>query len=176
MPSPDRHAQKRNWFESILRWIPGFKGYLEKGYRRESDFLARKWMADRLHQAKTGLDDFLNSLLAAGNLDALPQMERVRSRLDGVINSMRGAVRGYSGIFDYVRVREELLDQVYFHDMSLMEDVESLANSMEQLTAKPEEPAAVASALLRHIDEVDRKFAQRGQLLEGLGPDPATGE
>ena len=41
--------------ESILRKIPGFRGYLEKEYRRESDHLARTWLADRVGQCKTGL-------------------------------------------------------------------------------------------------------------------------
>ncbi len=41
MFEPERHAEKRNFVESILRHIPGFRGYLEKEYRRDSDYLAR---------------------------------------------------------------------------------------------------------------------------------------
>lgn len=168
MSGPDRHADQRNFVESILRYIPGFKGYLEKEYRRESDYLCRTWMADRLQSAKRGLDDYLSKLVAEGQLDALPQCERIRSRLDGLINQLRGAVRGYSGFFDYVRVNEQLLDQVYEHDKLLMEDVEQLAGSIETLGSKSESPAAVASALLQHVEQVQSEFEKRGQLLAGL--------
>ena len=51
MPEPRQHAQSRGWIESILRRIPGFKGYLEKEYRRDSDALQRTWLADRLQRA-----------------------------------------------------------------------------------------------------------------------------
>ncbi len=52
MPEPRQHAQSRGWIESIGRRIPGFKGYLEKEYRRDSDALQRTWLADRLQRAK----------------------------------------------------------------------------------------------------------------------------
>ena len=100
-PDPSRHASNRNWFESILRYVPGFRGYLEKEYRRESDYLARTWMADRLQRSKVGLDDFMRALVDAANLDVLPPCERLRSKLDGLISRIRSAVRGYSGIFDF---------------------------------------------------------------------------
>ncbi len=170
MPDPNRHAESRNWFESILRFIPGFRGYLGKEYRRESDYLARTWLADRLQQSKRGLDDFMRGLADAGQIDHLPQCERVRTRLDGLISRMRGEVRGYSGLFDFVKVREDLLDDVYNLDMSLMSQVDSLAASIEQLSVKPDAPSAVVSDLLQRIDEVERKFAQRSDLLKGLGP------
>jgi hypothetical protein len=170
VPDPSRHADNRNWFESILRFVPGFRGYLEKDYRRESDYLARTWLADRLQQSKRGLDDFMRGLVDAGQIDALPQCERVRTRLDGLISQMRGAVRGYSGLFDFVKVREDLLDDVYNLDMSLMSDVESLAAAIEQPAVKPDAPSAVVRDLLQRIDEVERKFSQRGDLLKGLGP------
>ena len=167
---PDRHASGRGWIETILRYIPGFRGYLEKGYRRESDHLARKWMADRLTASKKGLDGYINDLVSDGKLDGLDQIERCRSKLDGLINSLLGAVRGYSGFFDFVQVDEALLDKVYAHDMAMIEDVEGLAKSIETLGTKPEEVVAVAKALRQHIDEVQKKFDIRGQLLEGIGP------
>ena len=37
MKDASEHAKDRNWIEDILRVVPGFRGYLEKEYRRESD-------------------------------------------------------------------------------------------------------------------------------------------
>lgn len=169
MIDPQKHSEHRGIIEGILRFIPGFRGYLEKDYRQESDFLARKWMADRLQQSKRSLDDYIIGLVDAGQVDRLSACERVKTRLDGVILKMRGSVRGYSGFFDYVKVKTDLLDQVYAHDMSLLSDVEALAGSIEQLAAKPDVSESTPADLLRQIDEVDRKFAKRGELLNGLG-------
>ena len=70
MPEPRQHTQSRGWIESILRRIPGFKGYLEKEYRRDSDSLQRTWLADRLQRSKRALDTYSRTLVDAGKLDA----------------------------------------------------------------------------------------------------------
>ena len=168
-PDPSRHADNRNWFESILRYIPGFRGYLEKEYRRETDYLARTWMADRLQRSKVGLDDFMRALVDAAQLDVLPNCERLRSKLDGLISRIRSAVRGYSGIFDFVRVKENLLDQVYQHDMSLMNGVEKLAAAIESLAGQQDNASDAVSQVIRQLDDVQRDFDKRSDLLRGIG-------
>lgn len=171
MSNPSRHADDRNWLESLGRSIPGFKGYLEKEYRRESDFLARKQLADRLQRAKPSLDSYMRNLLDAGVLDGLPQCERVRTKVDSLVNHIRSAERGYSGLFDYVKVKQDLLDQVYEHDMSLMSDVNGAADAIEALAGSSEQPAQAIPPVLKQLDEVERLFQKRGDLLKGLGPD-----
>ncbi len=82
MPDPQQHGEHRNLVESVLRYIPGFHGYLEKEYRRESDQLARTWLVDQVQCGKRGLDDFTRTLTDAGRLDELTLCERFRTRLD----------------------------------------------------------------------------------------------
>jgi hypothetical protein len=168
MIDPKQHSENRGMLESMLRYIPGFRGYLEKDYRQESDYLVRKSMADRLQRSKQALDDFMLQLINAGRLDRLTDGERVKNRLDRLILKMRAAVRGYSGFFDFVRVDVALLDRVYEHDMTMVQEVETLAAAIEQLTAKPD-PAEVSLAdILQRIDAVERQFEHRGELLNGL--------
>jgi hypothetical protein len=169
MIDPKRHADSRNFIESILRHIPGFRGYLERDYRQESDHLTRTFMADRLQRCKRAWDEYVLTLVDAGLLDRLPACERVKTRIDTLMLKIRGAVRGYSGFFDYVRVDENVLDQVYENDMALVQEVEALAASIEQLPSKPDTAASTPADLLRQLDELDRKFAKRGELLKGLG-------
>jgi hypothetical protein len=165
---PSRHAQKKNWLESIAQSIPGFSGYLDREDRREGDALTRKWLEDRLQQSKRGLDERLRSLLDAGQLDALPAWERVRSRLDGFMNKIRSAERGYSGFFDFVKVTEDELDQVYQLDSGLVADVRAWAELVEQ----PGEATAQAAAdLLRKLEVIEANFGKRGDILRGIGPD-----
>ena len=135
MSEPKEHAEQRNLIETILRHVPGFRGYLEKEYRRDSDELARQWLADRLERSKRAIDDLTRPLADAGQIDALPQVDRLRGRLDKLIARIRGAMQGYSGFFDLVRVQEDLLDRIYQHDVQLMRQVDALGNAVEQLPA-----------------------------------------
>ncbi len=168
MRDPKDHAENRNWMETVLRYIPGFRGYLEKEYRRESDELQREWLSRRLQQAKAGLDDYGRALLDAGNLDALPQCERVRTRLDKIIWRIASAMQGYSGVFDLVRIDEAVLDRVYEHDAGLVQEVDSLADTIEKLKDQGEEPAAVVPGLLASIDQLEDAWDQREDILKGL--------
>ena len=168
MIDPKRHADNRGSIESMLRQIPGFRGYLEKDYRQESDHLVRRWMADRLQQSKRALDASMTALIDAGRIDQLTAWERVKNRMDALINRLRSAVRGYSGFFDFVQVNVELLDRVYEHDLALVQSVEKLAGSIEQTSGSADVSDTITADWLRQIDEIDRRFSQRGEMLNGL--------
>jgi len=168
MPEPKEHAEHRNWLETILRYIPGFRGYLEKEYRRDSDELQREWLADRLQRAKRAIDDLTRPLADAGQIDALPQVDRLRGRLDKLIARIRGAMQGYSGFFDLVRVREDLLDRLYEHDVGLMQRVDALGQAIEQLPEAPDRIPKTVSDLLEQIDVLEQQWDVREDMLKGL--------
>lgn len=52
MDPREKSGSQRNWLENILLKIPGFKGYLEKEYRRETDHLLRQFVSQRLMEGK----------------------------------------------------------------------------------------------------------------------------
>ena len=168
MPEPSEHAKHRNLIESVLRYIPGFRGYLEKEYRRESDELQRQWLADRLQRSKRAIDQLTRPLADAGQIDALPQIDRLRGRLDKLIFRIQGAMQGYSGFFDLVRVREDVLDRVYEHDVALMHDVDALARAVEELPGRPEQIAATVPDLFGRIDKLESQWDLREDMLKGL--------
>ena len=168
MPDPQKHADERNWFESLLQKIPGFRGYLDKQYRRESDQLTRKWMAERLERSKPAINDYSLRLTDAGKLAELAPCEKLRSRMDKVIGRFRSAPAGYSGMFDFVKVREDRLDAVYRYDAGLMEVVEKVATRVETLKHSQEDSSLVVPTLIDLIDDLDRQFDQRADLLNGL--------
>ena len=167
MPEPKAHAQNRNWVETILHYIPGFRGYLAKENRRESDDLQRDWLADRLQRSKRALDEITRPLADAGQIDVLPQVDRIRGRLDKLIARIRGAMQGYSGFFDLVRVDEALLERVYEHDLALMEKVEALAATIEELPADGQEISNRLPGILNLIDDAERRWDGREDLLKG---------
>ncbi|HEV7279554.1 MAG TPA: hypothetical protein VGN57_05020 [Pirellulaceae bacterium] len=167
MVDPSRHADRRGWMETVLRYLPGFKGYLEKEYRRESDQLLRKWMVDELHKAKIAVDEGMQGLLARGDLDALPACERLHSRIDELQNQLRGAVAGYSGWFDFVQVDEARLDSVYGHDAALLKSVESFVGETKSFASAPD--TSGATELLAKVGSLIENFGERGRILDGIG-------
>jgi hypothetical protein len=167
MPEPMDHTRDRNFVEDILRRVPGFQGYLEKEYRRASDDLQRDWLADRLQRAKRAIDSASRPLADAGQIDALPQLDRMRGRLDKLIARIRGAVQGYSGFFDLVRVDETLLERVYEHDVALMEQVEALGATIEQLPPDGPKIADRLPAIVGMIDDTERRWDSREDMLQG---------
>jgi hypothetical protein len=168
MPEPKEHAEHRNLIESILRYIPGFRGYLEKEYRRESDELQRQWLADRLQRSKRAVDELTRPLADAGQIDLLPQVDRMRSRLDKLIWRIRSAMQGYSGFFDLVRIREDVLDRVYEHDVGLMQQVDTLSRAIEALPDEQDRLAARLPELLDQIDTLEHRWDVREDILKGL--------
>ena len=168
MPEPKEHFENRGCIESILRKIPGFKGYLEKEYRRESDDLQRDWLADRLQRSKRGLDDFAQELAETGQIDGLPQVDKLRARLDKIVGRIRSANQGYSGFFDLVQVDEPLLDRVYEYDLALLEQVAKLADEIEALPVGGEPPGLAMPPLLAQTAQLEEHWDQREDILKGL--------
>jgi hypothetical protein len=168
MPEPLDHAENRGVLETILRYIPGFRGYLEKEYRRQSDQLQRQWLADRLQRSKRTLDQVARRLADAGRIDELPPIDQARGRLDKLAGRIRGAVQGYSGFFDLVRVDEQLLDRVYTHDAAFMAHVDGLANAIEALTGQQDRLPQAVAALIDQIDAAGRQWDDREDILKGV--------
>jgi hypothetical protein len=168
MPEPKKHYERRGIIETVLRYIPGFRGYLEKEYRRESDDLQRDWLADRLQRAKRGLDDYTRRLADAAEIDAIPLCDRLRAKLDKVIGRIRGAMQGYSGFFDLVEVDEARLDLVYQHDVGMMEQVSALAERVEGLANEVKPPAEVIPEMMNTVEDVEQRWDAREDILKGL--------
>ena len=167
MPEPKEHSEQRGMLESVLRKIPGFRGYLEKETRRESDQLQRDWLATRLERAKRGLDAASREWVDAGQIDALPLCDRLRGRLDKLIGRIRGAMLGYSGFFDLVQIGETELDRIYDYDVSLMDEVDELAATVEGLTSNSQPVNAVRQAMTQ-AEKLEQQWDVREDMLKGL--------
>lgn len=169
MPEPKKHFEDRGWIESALRYVPGFKGYLEKEYRREADELLRNWLADRLRRSKRGLDAGALALTEAGQIGQLPQIERLRARIDKLAARIASAMQGYSGFFDLVQIDEGVLDRLYEYDLALMERISKLADRVEDVKSVVAATASERVApLLEDIEQLEDDWDKREDLLRGL--------
>ncbi|HUY93102.1 MAG TPA: hypothetical protein VMV10_30510 [Pirellulales bacterium] len=166
-PDPLQHSRERPAVEALVRRIPGFHGYLERAYRRESDALLRQHLAEQLEQGKRSLDDAARTLADSAQIERLPQLDRVRARLDKAIGRLRGAMRGYSGVFDLVRIDEAVLDAIYAHDMALADKIADVVKRL-QAGAREASTAASIAAMLAELDAIDHACDKRDEILKGL--------
>ncbi|EAQ81312.1 hypothetical protein [Blastopirellula marina] len=174
MVDPKQHASNRGAIETILRYIPGFSGYLEKEYRRDADTLTRKWIADRLDRAKSPLDTYGRMLVDLGQIDQLPMIDRLRAKLDTAIGRLRGAMPGYSGFFDFVQIGEDQLDDLYDYDGSLITEADTVAGAIEKLPASSDPPAVALTPLIAAVNVMLAKLDERENILKGIGSEPPT--
>ena len=161
MPDLNRAAEQRNALENLIRQIPGFRGYYEREDRRDNDALLRQHLASNLQAAKPKIDDAQRKLLETGKIDALPVLDRVRQRVDGLIGRIRSADRGYSGLFDLVKIHEEELDRIYQADLLISGQVGALVEQLNQAPASSLAPPALADELIARIDDIERALAAR---------------
>ncbi len=168
MPDPHQNAERRGWIESILRYIPGFSGYLEKSYRRESDELARKWLADQLDEGKRGIDKLVKNFTGQGRLADLNPCQNLLTEVDTVVGKLRTAPAGYSGFFDFVQVDETKLEKVYAVEMGLVETVKQAREKMEQLPDRTDEVNLAINQVSGLLESIRSSFADRSEILTGL--------
>ena len=166
----DRVQADRNWLERLLHSIPGFRGYLGKEERRESDKLQRQFLAGQLQSAKPALDELATKLVDSDQLERLGGLDRLRSRLDRVISRLLHGAYGYTGFFDAVKIGENELDRIYQFDAQLISQVQGTLSSITGLSeqAAGDQLAAALSAADAQIKELDQKLDERDQILKGM--------
>ena len=164
---------ERGLLERIMGYIPGYRGYKEKELRRESDRLVRMEAVNRLKATKnTFRRTFANPLIVQklSSEDAY-RFDALTSRLDRATQRIDRAVAGYAGMFDAVKVKEDKLDTVIEHDVSLIEKAEALKVDMEKVVkmepGKDEWRTAIDD-LISKVEELDGLVDERSEILRGL--------
>jgi uncharacterized membrane-anchored protein YjiN (DUF445 family) len=156
-----------------MGYIPGYRGYKEKELRRESDRLVRMEVVNRLKAAKTAFRRTFANPSAVQKLsgDDTYRFDALNSRLDRVTQRIDRAVAGYAGMFDAIKVKEDKLDSVIQHDLSLIEKAESIKTDVEKtVSIEPatDEWRTAMDAVISKIEELDSLVNERSNLLRGL--------
>jgi ribosomal protein L17 len=164
---------ERGLLERIMGYIPGYRGYKEKELRRESDRLVRTDAVNRLKAAKTAVRrTFANpAVVQKLSNEASYRFDALTSRLDRVTQRMDRAVAGYAGMFDVVKVKEDKLDTVIQHDLSLIEKADAIKTGCEN-TFKMEpgntDWGTAMDDLISKVEELDALIDERTSVLKGL--------
>jgi hypothetical protein len=167
---------EKNLLERIASYIPGYAGYKEKEVRRETDALLRRHIASILSSAAAQLVlSPTDARAVAANPDARFLWDSVRAALDKVTQKIDKAPHGYSGFFDLVKVDEAVLEQVYRHDLALVEAAKKAADAVAPLKALKPGTAEWADALrqiLAALQSLDAAVDERNKILKGIAEAP----
>jgi hypothetical protein len=162
---------RTSWFEQFAKNIPGVKDYLAREERRDADKMVRDHLASLLSASGKKLLQAQTDLTNKMQLDLLDDLERVKQRLETLMDRLRHADRGYAGFFAAVKVNEAELDQVYQHDMTLEAGVKDLEAAVDALSAAVKSggdvPAAL-SAVNGQLDSWDAALKARESILSGI--------
>ena len=163
---------ERGLLEKIMGYVPGYHGYKEKELRRESDRLVRMDVVNRLKDAKTVFRRRFADPAAVQKLgDGSYKFDALTYRLDRVTQRIDRAVAGYAGMFDAIKVKEDKLDSVIQHDLSLIEKAESIKENVEKVASM--EPGmddwkTAMDAVISKVEDLDTLVDERANLLRGL--------
>ena len=143
---------RRNWLERLVDKIPGFKGYQDRELRRDVDRMQREYLSHRFGELKAVVRRSARDYTDAGQIGLLHLFERLDRDLDGLSQAVRFADYGVSGFFDVVKIGEEELERLYQFDLSVVDDLETLAADLAAVPGPGGED--VHAALDRATDRV----------------------
>ncbi len=122
--------------ERIAAALPGFRGYKEKELRRESDKLIRNNLTLKLSKDKDNVRGIAQRIADKRYLDVLPDIDRLTAKMDRITEKVNHASYGYSGFYDIVKIKEENLDRMITFDNQLLDEVDALTASIDDLKAQ----------------------------------------
>jgi hypothetical protein len=164
----DHVISQQDIFKKLLSKIPGFKGYFERSDRRSADKLLREMVADRFQTQWNRLSALQATMIKAGNIDAIDDVESASIKLRTFVDRVRTAAYGYAGFFDAVKINENELAQIYQYDLTLLNLVDEVTAAIDNLEASLDSdgyPAAVRNTVQKAQDSIDA-FNKRTELLK----------
>ena len=131
----DKVTSDMDPFKKIASKIPGFSGYIERQSRRDADKLLRNTIADRFEEQWQRISALQRQFISEGEIMYVDDLEGAAIKLRQFIDRIRRAPRGYSGLFDAVKINETELTQLYVYDAAMLELVDEVSRAIDNVEA-----------------------------------------
>ena len=154
--------------EKITRIIPGISGYQERERRRDDDKALRDRIAQTVARCRQRISDRMNHISRAGmkgGLGTIGKLEGVNVLLERIEDEIRYAPRGYSGWFDREGVGLEDLEDLFHHDLKLLETAGRMEESIP--SGDPDPGEEWVEDLKRELEDLRRAFESRVSVIRG---------
>jgi hypothetical protein len=108
----------------------------------------------------------------------MEQVQHIAGKLQTFIDRIRTAARGYAGVFDAVKVRDDALSALYAFDSALLGYQDQLATGLQALESAlgTDQVADVLRQLDQVITDANNTFLKRGEAMIGVQASSSTSE
>lgn len=134
-------------FKKLASKIPGFGGYVERQTRRDADKLLRDTVARRFDEQWKRASRLQEDMVGSGMIAYVDDMEKAAIQLRTFIDRISTAPRGYSGLFDAVKINEKELEAIYQFDAAFFDLAEQVGRANDNVEASLGDEAALPAAI-----------------------------
>lgn len=157
-------------FKKLISFIPGFGGYVERQNRRDADKLLRETVARRFEEHWSRASNLQTELVNTGMIKYVDDMEKAVISMRTFIDKISTAARGYSGMFDAVKINEKELEAIYQFDAAFFDLSDQIKSGLDNLEASLGDEAALPAAI-RNLTSLARlaveTFERRSEVVTG---------
>src|SRR5687768_11846874 len=159
-------------FKKLASFIPGFKGYIERQNRRDADKVLRDTVARRFEDQWRRTSQLQSDMVSNGQIAFVDDIEKAAIKLRTFIDKISTAPRGYSGMFDAVKINEKELESIYQFDAAFFDLAEQVGRALDNVEASLGDPAALPAAI-RNLTSIARTavetYNRRSEVVIGDG-------
>ena len=142
-------------FKKLASHIPGFGGYVERQNRRDADKLLRDTVARRFEEQWKRVSQLQSDLVSNGMIAYVDDMEKAALKLRTFIDKLSTAPRGYSGLFDAVKINQEELKAIYQFDAAFFDLAEQVGRAVDNVEQTISDEAGLPAAI-RNLTSLSR--------------------
>lgn len=157
-------------FKKLVGYIPGFNGYVERQNRRDADKLLRETVARRFEEQWSRASNLQVELVNSGMIQFVDDMEKAALSLRTFIDKISTAARGYSGLFDAVKINEKELEAIYQFDAAFFDLSDQVKSALDNVEASLGDEASLPAAI-RNLTSLARlaveTFERRSEVVTG---------
>ena len=149
--------RKINLFDKIGNLIPGYKGYVIRDEKRNTDKKFRDELVSRLNQSEEFIIRYQKDLMKSDDVTKLTLWEQSRKALNTISTKIKYTTYGESSFFSEKQLKEEELDTIYNFDLELTEKVSLIVKTIQENTTEP----MSAGFVLNQINDIEQILSKR---------------
>jgi len=166
----EKVTSMRDPFTKLVSNIPGFGGYIERQSRRSADKLLRDTVARRFEEQWKRVSQLQSDLVSNGMITYVDDMEKAALKLRTFIDKLTTAPRGYSGLFDAVKINEKELESIYQFDAAFFDLAEQVGRAVENVEQTLSDESGLPAAI-RNLTALARlaveTYERRSEVVTG---------
>lgn len=156
--------KNNNLFDKISSWIPGYKGYVVRGEKRNTDQKLREQLSRQIINAEGLIINKQQQLIRQNAIHPSQEWEMIRKALNTLSSNIRFAPYGESSFFSENQLKEKELDEINNMDLQIAERIDFLCTIVTKHINEVLSPAAI----IQNIREIDVLIDQRAHFIKNF--------